>query len=199
MPSELYKNLSSRVGTLEERYLPKSPNPVGDYSDEEQDDAKACILLVHAEIEEYLENLAGKLCTIACEKLSRCEFDELTSAFLYSFGGRAKELEGASSLSSIAKGADALHRKAIGGNNGIKAKDVKKMFAPFSVGGLELEETLEASLDSFGTLRGKCAHAGSIGIKESINCYETRQKIDELMNGLSDFDERYIQAVALQS
>lgn len=186
-----FDRLHSRSISLRDRYLPEKPNEIGDYSEEQQDDARACILLVHAEAESYLEGLADELCTRVGELITNEHYDSLTSSFLYFYGARTNEIKDVKSLEDVAKGAVALHRRVLHGNNGIKSKDISKMFNPFFVGGIDLDASLEQVLDSFGALRGKCAHSSFIGISEDINCYEIREQVNCLLSHLRGFDSRF--------
>lgn len=186
-----FERLYSRSISLRDRYLPEKPNEIGDYSEEQQDDARACILLVHAEVESYLEELAERLCAHVGELIAKEHYDSLTSSFLYFYGARTNEIKDAKSLEDVAKGAVALHRRVLHGNNGIKSKDISKMFNPFCVGGIDLDASLEQVLDSFGALRGKCAHSSFIGISEDINCYEIREQVNCLLSHLRRFDSRF--------
>lgn len=186
-----FDRLHSRSISLRDRYLPEEPNEIGDYSEEQQDDARACILLVHAEAESYLEGLADELCTRVGELITNEHYDSLTSSFLYFYGARTNEIKDVKSLEDVAKGAVALHRRVLHGNNGIKSKDISKMFNPFFVGGIDLDASLEQVLDSFGALRGKCAHSSFIGISEAINCYEIREQVNCLLSHLKGFDSRF--------
>ncbi len=186
-----FDRLHSRTISLRDRYLPEKPNKIGDYSEEQQDDARACILLVHAEVESYLEGLAEELCAHVRELIAKEHYDSFTSSFLFFYGAKANELKGAGSLEDVAKGAVSLHLKVLHGNSGIKGKDISKMFDPFFVGGIDLDLLLEQALDSFGTLRGKCAHSSFIGISEEINCYEIREQVISLLGLLDQFDSQF--------
>ena len=186
-----FDRLHSRSISLRDRYLPEEPDEIGDYSEEQQDDARACILLVHAEAESYLEGLADELCTRVGELITNGHYDLLTSSFLYFYGARTNEIKDVKSLEDVAQGAVGLHRKVLHGNNGIKSKDISKMFNPFFVGGIDLDASLEQVLDSFGALRGKCAHSSFIGISEDINCYEIREQVNCLLSHLRGFDSGF--------
>lgn len=186
-----FDRLYSRSISLRDRYLPEKPNEIGDYSEEQQDDARACILLIHAEVESYLEELAERLCAHVGELIAKEHYDSLTSSFLFFYGARTNEIKDVKSLEDVAKGAVALHGRVLHGNNGIKSKDISKMFNPFFVGGIDLDASLEQVLDSFGALRGKCAHSSFIGISEDINCYEIREQVNCLLELLRKFDSRF--------
>src|SRR5713101_6781416 len=54
--SRRFKALISRIETLREHFLPKQFSPIGQYTLRQYDLAKAYVLLVHAEIEAFLED-----------------------------------------------------------------------------------------------------------------------------------------------
>lgn len=72
-----------------------------------------------------------------------------------------------------------------------KAKTFQKCLTLFFVGGIDLDVPLEQALDSFGALRGKCAHSTFIGVSEEINCYEIREQVNCLLSHLRRFDSRF--------
>ena len=55
--STRYNKLSRRITVIESSYLP-SVNSLGNYSSKEQDDIRAYLLLIHAEIESYFEEIS---------------------------------------------------------------------------------------------------------------------------------------------
>ena len=57
--SQRYIQLEKRVRVIESLYLPPI-RPSGNYTPKEQDDIRAYLLLVHAEIESYFEEISEK-------------------------------------------------------------------------------------------------------------------------------------------
>lgn len=196
MSSKLFNDLDVRVGTLEARYLPQEVDPLGDYSDVQRDDARAFILLAHAAIEDYLEQLSLTLSVEAERRASVGDYDEFVCTFLYFWSESAGKKSKACSLLDVMHGAAGLHRKTIGGNHGIKAKDVANLFAPFCMAGVNLDPNFEAALDLFGTRRGKCAHTGLIGASVEVDLFELHNTKQELMLYLKEFDSRWFRIMA---
>lgn len=190
MSSKLFNNLNARVQALEARYLPDNADPLGNYSEEQRDDARAFVLLSHAAIEEYLEQLSLSLSNEAVRKASSGEYDEFVCTFLSFWSEEARKKSNGSCLLDVVRGAVGLHRKTIGGNHGIKAKDVDKLFAPFYMPDVNLDPNFGAALDEFGARRGKCAHAGLIGANAETDLYEMHGTMQELMFYLKEFDSR---------
>ena len=63
--SNRFKELRSRLRELRLHLLPASFSPTGDYTDRQQDRARGYRLLVHAEIESYLEDVSRETVTQA--------------------------------------------------------------------------------------------------------------------------------------
>src|SRR5436190_316520 len=61
MASARFRELEQRIKKLRGRFLPKNFSPTGDYTDRQLDHARGYRLLVHAEIEAYLEDRAQKI------------------------------------------------------------------------------------------------------------------------------------------
>ena len=183
--SELYCELRERIVSLERRYLPNTPDPLGDYSREAQDDARACVLLVHAEIEYYLESMSRLLADRAVNDIENGMHSALSAALLFNTDSSKAN---SNSAQSAIKGAAGLHDKTVRGNNGLKSENMSKLFNPFFFGGVQPEIDLISELDSFGARRGESAHIGAVGIVKDTNAYEVREQIDKLVSLLSSFD-----------
>ena len=183
--SKQYCELRERIASLEERYLPSIADPLGEYPQDVQDNARACILLVHAEIEWYLENMSSLLADRAVNDVANEAHSALSAALLFNTDPGKEKPD--SALSAV-KGAAGLHKKIVQGNNGLKSADVSKLFDPFFFGGMQPDTDLISELDSFGTKRGESAHIGAFGIVKEINAYETREQINKLVSLLGGFD-----------
>src|SRR5437868_4677482 len=88
--SSRLREFLERVRILEKHFLPMAPKfpPTGQYSKQEEDHARAYVLLVHAEIESYYEDRGQEVvdqahthwkqtatCTTAMERLLRAHLD----------------------------------------------------------------------------------------------------------------------------
>src|ERR1700677_4824297 len=68
MPSDRFNSLVERVRALEKSLLPETLSDVGEYTQEVHDRTLGYRLLVHAEIEHFLEQLARETAVRAPEK-----------------------------------------------------------------------------------------------------------------------------------
>lgn len=194
--TEQYTSLTRRVTTLCDQYLPSMRDPLGDYSDHQRNDADACVVLVHAAIETYLEGIAKSLAAIAVKRVESERYDWLAAHFLFNAGGRRSEIKETVNLLDIAKGFKGLVERTVNGNHGIKEKDVTKLFEPFGrIVGLFKTDTL-ASLDAFGVKRGGVAHLDyKAGVRSVIEPFETKDDIKKLLEDLGEFDMRLLELV----
>ncbi len=192
LSSPLFADLCSRVRVLESHFLPLVPSPLGDYTEEQQLDAKACVLLVHAEVETYLEGISRLLCTTALDQIKAGRYSELSSAFIFEAGHDQRVVT--SCPNSLEEASRAFHNikcNQIKANNGIKENDLKHLFGTFSLITEDFPPELTVALNSFGALRGRCAHTSAIGAQKTNDCFEIRTQIDELMELLKSFDSIY--------
>ena len=199
LSSRQFVDLARRVAALENRYLPEAEDVLGDYSLVQQDDARSCIILSHAEIEDYLEQMAEMLCDDVKKRFDGQKYNETSIRFLYFAGKKDTELSHPNSVASALNGFSALFKKSvIKNNNGIKEKDLKKLFDPFfDVDDLFGSELL-AQVDYLGAKRGECAHKGFVGIQQTINAFEIRNAIDCVVDGLFDFDAHIIASIYME-
>lgn len=192
LSSVFYISLVSRVSKLESHFLPVDWDPLGDYTLDKQDEAKSCVLLVHAEIEYYFESFSQALADKVKVDIENGNFNQLSTYFIYEAGSHSNKLSKSNDLVDIAKGAVGLHKKVIKGNNGVKTEDIKKLFSPFGIDKeLSLDPVFSGALDNFGTQRGRYAHLGTIGITKSVNCREVYDDINELIDYIFDFDSYF--------
>lgn len=60
-----YKQLRARVAELKKHLLPNRFSPTGDYTDRQMDRARGYRILVHAEIESYIEDSVNEIIDLA--------------------------------------------------------------------------------------------------------------------------------------
>src|SRR5690554_4327391 len=80
--STRFKEMRTRLKELRRHLLPAKFSPTGEYSDRQLDRARGYRLLVHAEIESYLEDVAREVATKAIQEWSN---NKKPSTILLSF------------------------------------------------------------------------------------------------------------------
>ena len=187
MSTKFFRPLVRRIDGLVEHYLPATQNELGDYSPSQQDDAMAFILLAHAALESYLEDLSTEACNVLVNRIESNSFDELTSAFLI----RTAKYEDVKAIETVdvAKAGRGKHERLVSGNNGIKESDFIKLLSPLGLDLASLTTELPADINLFGSKRGGFAHRSvEVGIRHVVNPYEERQTIKALLARLDEFD-----------
>lgn len=170
MSSTYYQELLERVHVLKGNFLPPL-SPVASYTEIEQDRMRAFRLLVHAEIEAYLE----AICIRLVEDLEM-------------------ELKGGHDSQPIHRWASRAcldARQAAGSNNGIKQEDIIKMFSHL---GFRAECFITVSsifldkMTELGKKRGAIAHT-SVKIAKEVTRQGEEKLIDEVLSHLDGFDK----------
>lgn len=84
-------DLEKELFILKQNFLPKRFSPIGRYSEEIYSFARAYRILVHAELESYLEDRAKELCENAMQVWEEDKRVSKTLLCLIAFSGRAME------------------------------------------------------------------------------------------------------------
>ena len=170
-----------------------------DKIDSYQELTKAYLLLVHAELEKYFEMLS-----LAVAKSAYDDYDKagkvsipllaVSSINLYALETHPDDYNDLKTDEK--KKVMVMHKRIsqiygkylerVKGNNGIKNKDIFKLFWSIGISKDEIGEDLLMQLDSLGEKRGFIAHTGnSIRL---LNYEEEKSKINYLMQELEKFD-----------
>lgn len=160
--------------------LPRNFDPLGNYKDRIRARAAGYRLLVHAEIEKYLEDrcLETALSAVRAWKSTRRPSPVLMG--LLAFSERMVE-SAPSSLTSSAGSASAviawakkveidekigqatsIYAHAIKNNHGVKEANLLALLLPLGLSTTKLDPTWLADMDSFGASRGLIAHASMV-------------------------------------
>src|SRR5229473_944776 len=187
--SRRFKSLLARLGTLQKHFLPRRSTPPGQYNAREYDLTKAYILLVHAEIEAFLED-RGR------ERVRRLE--------------RAWQITGRRSkgIRRLIHSHNLLSKQpwqpldwspnrvtsainsyigSIDTNHGIKEKNICQIMFPIGIEYDNLNVTWLANMSSFGSYRGSLAHS-SIKTHQPIDPEDASNKVEEILKGLTNLD-----------
>lgn len=203
-----FKELSTRLLELRKHFLPTKFSPIGDYTDRQLDRARGYRLLVHAEIEAYLEDVAKEVVTNAIKKWKKDrKASSLLVAFLASYhsswnvsddisnhqiiqlaNARVKVKDSVNEVIDIAQ---KQFIKIVKDNHGIKEKNFKSLILPTGIDIDELDNTWLTDLDSFGSLRGEIAHNTKRATGQ-INPLDEYNKVLSLLAGLKELDRHIL-------
>lgn len=136
-----FAELSERIDDLHFRFVPPL-DPTGTYSDSEYDRMSAFRLLVHAEIERFIESLIE-------DALSRFSL-KITS---WKGAGCNSQL-----VDALVKHMDKKLRKEVKLNNGVKSRNIVELLQPLGLTGSHLDNLWLQTMDTYGEIRGGHAH-----------------------------------------
>lgn len=136
-----FSELNERVDDLHFRFVPPL-EPTGTYTDAEYDCMSAFRLLVHAEIERFIELLIE-------DALSRF----LVKILEWKTAGFSSQL-----VDSLISHMDKELRKEVRSNNGVKSKNILALLKPLGLSGKQLDNLWLQTMDTYGEIRGGHAH-----------------------------------------
>jgi hypothetical protein len=199
-----FKELSERVRELRKNLLPSKFSRLGIYSDRQLDHAKGYRLLVHAEIESYLEDVckgavisavtkwknAGGPSHVLISLLSSYHsswsvHDEVVNSQIIEIAKSRKNPK--ESVEKVVELACAQFVQRVGDNHGIKEVNVKTLLLPVGIDIASLDNVWLADIDSFGRLRGEIAHK-SKRTTSLVNPEDELKKVKALLVGLKKID-----------
>lgn len=195
MATPRFSSLKARVAQLDRHLLPPI-KPAGNYTAREYDMVRSYIVLAHAEIENYIEDLAEAV--IAATEL-RWRSDKRSgrgaAALLLYHDKRAttpSSLAGQSSSATLDTALGAAirrHREYISReNHGVKEKNLLRLLLPIGILDHQLDPVWLANMDSFGAQRGIVAHVSARRVKTPPDPGSTRKSVEDALAGLKSLE-----------
>jgi hypothetical protein len=172
--SKRLHQLLKRLETLEEHFLPPDGqfSLTGQYSREQHDKTKAYLLLVHAELEAYLEDRARSRVDIAHNSFQQTGL--CTSVLSRLVVHHQDELEPISP-DKVRKAVN-YYLNRIENNHGILEKNLLSLFLPIGLHHRDLDTRLVTACNQLGRKRGQFAHA-SIKTHQQVDPKTERDNI----------------------
>jgi hypothetical protein len=161
-----------------------------------QDNLRAYRLLIHAEIEFYLENTVKKKVTKSIDNWKNHKKINKTLTSLLAFSTRNfqnipgvfHEIPGRNDLNfriqSVVRDFYLILKK----NNGIKENNIVNLLIPIGIEADQINQILISNLNSFGALRGEQAHS-SFKIQRLIVPQDEIGMVDSIINDLKELEE----------
>jgi hypothetical protein len=178
-----FKVLDKRIKQLEKHFNFKQS--INGISDLQLDKLKSLVILCHAEIEVYLENIALNL-IIEAEKQwdsNKTSNYNLSSLFIYS-----ERISNNGTCCTKSKKIIADYRSMIKYNHVIKEENIKKLFIPLGYEIDDFDVAFLSTLSSFGVLRGETAHSSAMKMKQQLDQKTVLHMVEEILVGISDFE-----------
>jgi hypothetical protein len=159
-------------------FLPTPPISKTTYTAVELDFTRAYVVLAHAEIESFCEDVAGETMRKARDKFDKSGLvtPVLRRILAYYVGkNRRSWSDVAAPTQQIIASAESSYRDGLRANHGVKRDNLEKLFYPLGVAEPNLDSVWLAQMDSFGTNRGGWAH-------KSIKALNPPDPLSELTN-----------------
>jgi hypothetical protein len=162
--SARHKKLTSRISFIESELLP----PIklsGNYTKKESDLIRSYVILSHAEIESYFEDIASEVVTrslqawITSRRRSTCLLSIMT------FCGEDIKWENRNDKNTIESRIRVTaghYINLLKSNHGVKSKNILKILLPIGIEESSLDQTWLTIMDEFGKKRGSFAHSSHI-------------------------------------
>lgn len=203
--TDRYEKLKKRVGELRNNLLPRKFSSTGIYTDKEYDEARGYRLLVHAEIESYIEEMSNQvirealklwkrkrkssralIAFLSCYHSSWNEEDE--NKIIVLSKGRKKIKEKTEEIIDVAE-TQFVHR--IEDNHGIREKNLKTLILPTGIELDDMDPNWVTDIDDFGKKRGETAHSAK-KVKEQINPKDELERVSKIMKGIEALDRKFV-------
>lgn len=179
-----YNQLVKRIDTIKKHF--DFQQGIHGLTPLQNDKIKGFLLLCHAEIESYLEDLALSLLDDACTRWRNHHVANynLSSLFLDSVRIEKKDTVQTRSEQIILTYRNEVQKN----NHGIKSENIKKLFYPLGYMNDDFDSAFLATLDSFGADRGRVAH--TTGRTSTVYDKQTEfDRVDYIITSLHDFQE----------
>lgn len=185
-----YKVLKKRIDEIEKNILKLLKSCKTNTSSSYQDLVKSYILLVHAELENYIETICQGI--ISKSKALYDSKQRITKPIL-SLATMSEKIfkEEDQQYNTTKKRLDKLfsnYNATLANNNGIKEKDLDKLLPIIGIEMEEVDDTLLSQLNAFGKTRGQIAHKTTKVIRDFKNEQEV---VEALLTNLLDLDEKF--------
>ena len=211
--SSRFKELQRRLRELKINMLPNNFSPTGEYTDRQLDRARGYRLLVHAEIESYLEDVAKDCVMCAVKKWKSSGSPSFTIISLLAAYHSSWNVDSDASNEDIIRIAktrvnfkDSVNTvidlavlqfiKKISDNHGIKENNFKAIIFPVGVRPEDLDSDCISNLNSFGVLRVDIAHQTKRTTTQ-INPEDEYKTVSNLIIGLKTLDKKILDIKSL--
>jgi RiboL-PSP-HEPN len=195
LPTRKYARLARRIADLDRRFLPRL-SPTGSYSAREYDRVRAYVVLVHAEIEAFVEELASDVLASSHKRWTTTKRSGRCIAALMMYNDRRVLLPTALSKQKRDQTFDEMIRSAITAhgrmiakeNHGIKEANLLRVLLPIGVFESDFDPIWLGTISSFGSSRGVVAHTSASQVQTPPDPATTRAQVNDILVGLMDLE-----------
>jgi hypothetical protein len=196
----MYSDVVRRLGQLRKHFLPATFAPTGIYSRLQQDKVRGYRLLVHAELESYLEDRARR---VANDAYNGWLSDHRPRGVLLSLLAFHKEQRPLSEqelrevsagtrdhVANAVKDAVEAYNRVLTENHGLRERNVLRILLPLGMKGSDVDAVWLNTLDAFGLRRGQTAHT-SVSAQQQLDPKTEFDTVEAIMAGLLDVDTKF--------
>lgn len=190
--SARFTDLEKRVRDLRLHLLPRVPKGTLTYTPRQQDQTLGYVLLVHAEIEAYIEDRARN---VANEALNRWQSHNDATRTLSSLlvfhqleSGSKGNLRSLTN-DSVRKAFKYFISSVVEVNHGIREKNLLRLLLPIGMRHAEFPVLLLPTIESFGVLRGSVAHRSFKTIQPLDPAIQRATVENQILPHLKDLDK----------
>lgn len=201
--SARFKELQLRLRELRKYMLPATFSSTGDYSARQLDRSRGYRLLVHAEIEAFLEDITFEAARsgisewVRTKRVNDCLFCLIVS---YHSGFIVDSLDEEppipseqraklkNSIKELVENAMKQYQQIHATNHGIKEENLLRLVLPVGVRKDDLDELWITNLNEFGKRRGDVAHK-AVKAQQQIDPRSDLQDVQSLLAGLMKLDQ----------
>ena len=173
--------------------LPPIFSPIGQYTEQEYDRARAYLVLAHAEIEAYCEERGAKVAQRAHNQFAQRGCRNVVLVGLLRFHHaqtRNPWTHLDKSAPRIDKAVNYYLCSIIGQNHGIREENLSKLLFPIGIDPADLDNVWLTTMDSFGLSRGAIAHT-SVKTQQPIDPEtEFLRVTTQIIPGLKKLDKK---------
>jgi hypothetical protein len=153
-------------------------------------------VLVHAEMEAYIEEVASSLFQDAWACWSNRGTPSRVVIGLLAFSGRQHSLPSSSlkdppgglDVQECVQKAQAVWREAHRRNHGLKEENLLRLLLPLGIPASGLDSTLVSDLSSFGAARGEAAHTSATRVTQYVDPESELKRAKQLAIDLGKLD-----------
>ncbi|SFR85440.1 HEPN domain-containing protein [Maribacter stanieri] len=188
--SARYNKLKSRIKFIENNLLPDE-KITGNYTKKEKDLIRGYILLVHAEIEAYFEDIAKQVVSNAKSKWIATRQKSNCILSIIAFCSHEINWENDPSKNDIKHRINRTtghYTNKLNSNHGIKSNNVKNILLPLGIEESQLDQTWLNTMDDFGAKRGSIAHS-THSVQNPIDLKTEKDRINiQIIPEIKDLD-----------
>lgn len=198
-PTPHYRSLNSSLKKA--KLITGGINKLGCDTDLQHLKLQAYILLCHAALEQYIEDLALAAAQAARKKyvgsgvITKTLVALISSKLVDDISTKSKSrlTDLSSNVEEFSKEAFNRYQSVVKSNNGIVDRDQKKILVPIGVDPETVDVVLMHNLHAFGAKRGDVAHKFKVQRTETLTSVET--ELATIFGGIIGYDQAVCEAL----